>query len=245
MRPLLSVTVTLSMTGTEISRWASTSSTATMAALAFSVSKMVSIEQEIDAAVQQPSHLLRVGVANVVERHRAIRRLVDARRDAQRPVGRADGAGDEPRLVRRAIARALCSAFGEACGFHVEVVYDVLELVVRLRYGLRAEGVGLDDVGAGREVGVVDGLDDVGAREHDDVVVPGELTTVARETLTAEVRFREAVVLDRGPHGPVEHQDALSGELLDGGTGLGVSHFGSFVLASSRFRSRSGAAHRP
>ena len=46
-------------------------------------------EQHVHAAVHEPAHLLAVGVAQRVERDRAVRRVVHVRRDRQRPVRRA------------------------------------------------------------------------------------------------------------------------------------------------------------
>ena len=77
----------------------------------------------------------------------------------------------------------------------------------------RAEGVGLEDVGAGREEALVDALDDVGAREH-------EILVAAFEIGTAEIVGTEVEGLDRGSHGAVEHQDALGEESLEKGYAL-------------------------
>ena len=52
-------------------------------------------EDDLGAAVDQPPHLLGVGVAHLVEGHGAVAGIVHVRRDRQRAVRRADGAGDE------------------------------------------------------------------------------------------------------------------------------------------------------
>jgi hypothetical protein len=84
------------------------------AALAFSVSKIVS-----SSSRSTPPSISRgpalVGVAHLVERHRAERRIVDVGRDRQRPVGRADRAGDEARPVgRRAVHSSAASRASRA-----------------------------------------------------------------------------------------------------------------------------------
>ena len=70
-------------------------STAKPAALAFSVSKMVSIRIGIDAAFDQPARLRRIGIDQRIEAHVAEARVVHVRRERRRAVGGADGAGDE------------------------------------------------------------------------------------------------------------------------------------------------------
>ena len=84
-------------------------------------------------------------------------RIVDVGRDRRRAVGRAERAGDEARLCRasapstrrrtRARSRAAARLISRTCASHP---------VVGLRDRRRVERVGLDDVGAGLEVGVVD-----------------------------------------------------------------------------------------
>ena len=108
-------------------------------------------EEDVDAAVEQAAHLLRVGVAHLIEGHGAERRVVDVWGDRQRPVRRAEGAGDEARLVGRLRGPGVRRLARETRPGDVQRVDGVfrLERVVRLRDGLRVERVGLDDVGAG------------------------------------------------------------------------------------------------
>ena len=54
-----------------------------------------------------------------------------------------------------------------------------------------AEGVGLDDVGAGLEILAVDAADDVGAGQHQQVVVAAQILRVIREALAAEIGLGE------------------------------------------------------
>ena len=91
---------------------------------------------------------------------------------------------------------------------HVHLADDGLEAVVGLGDGGAVERVRLDDVGAGREVLAVDLADDVGPRQHQEVVVPLEVARVVREARPAEVRLLQAAALHHGAHRAVEHEDA-------------------------------------
>ena len=72
------------------------------------------------------------------------------------------------------------------------------------------EGVGLEDVGAGFQIGAMDVGDDIRARERQEIVVALEIAAVILETLAAEIRFLELARLDHGAHGAVQQQDALA-----------------------------------
>ncbi len=70
-----------------------------------------------------------------------------------------------------------------------------------------AEGIGFDDIRAGREVGPVDVQDHVGTGHDEDLV----------EALVAvEVRSRQVSGLDLGPHGAVKHHGPSQGQAQDG-----------------------------
>ena len=77
-----------------------------------------------------------------------------------------------------------------------------------------AEGVGLDDVGAGREVALRGSSRiDVGPREH-------EVLVAALEARPAEVVGGEVGGLDGGAHRAVEDEDALFQGRLEGGAAI-------------------------
>ena len=115
VRPEASVIVPEMMTGSSTPRSSNTPATAKIAALAFSVSKTVSIEQQVDAASDQRTRALRsrspTSSSKVTLRNAGI---VHVRRQRGRAVRRAERAGDEARprrscareLVRHARARA-------------------------------------------------------------------------------------------------------------------------------------------
>ena len=93
---------------------------------------------------------------------------------------------------------------------HVQLVDERLEAVVGLRDGGAVERARLDDVGAGLEVRVVDAADDVGPRQHEQVVVALQVARVGGEPLAAEVGLGEAVALHHRAHRAVEDEDAVA-----------------------------------
>jgi len=79
-------------------------------------------------------------------------RIVDFGRDGRGLVGRPEHARDEARLARVALHRSVRRFAGERGRGVIQLVHQALQAVVGLRGGVRVEGVGLDDVGAGLEV---------------------------------------------------------------------------------------------
>ncbi len=154
---------------------ANISSIATSAALALSVSKIVSSSSTSQPPSMSPRTCSAIRLAHLVERHRPEGRVVHVRRDRQRPVRGAEGTGDEARPIGRARRPGVGRFAREARGGHVEVVHDRLETVVGLGDRRRVEGVGLDQVAARLEVGLVDAADHVRPREHQHVVVAAEV----------------------------------------------------------------------
>ena len=164
---------------------ANTSSIATSAALAFSVSKMVSTSSRSHAAVDQAARLLRdtrrVISSKVIG---AERRVVDVRRDRQRLGRRADRAGDEARLVGRLrgplvgdAARASCAASTVQL---VRRAPRARSRPARRRCALKVL-VSMMSAPASR-YSRVDAGDDVGPRQHQHVVVALEVAAGARRS---------------------------------------------------------------
>ena len=56
--------------------------------------------------------------------------------------------------------------------------------------------------------------DDVGAGQHEHVVVAAQIPGMRLEALAAEIRFRQLVALNHRAHGAVEHEDALGEQLF-------------------------------
>ncbi len=166
-------------------------------------------QQNVGAALDEAARLLRIGVAQRVERRGAERGIVDVGRDRQRPVGRPHRPGDEARTIRRPGGPAIAGSAREARPLEVQLVGERLERIVRLHDGRAAEGIRLDDVRAGREILIVDLGDDVGACENQQVVVPLHVLRMIAEPIAAEVLLGQRVALDHRTHRAVEHQDSL------------------------------------
>ncbi len=180
-------------------------------------------QQQVGAAVEQSARLLRIGDAQAVERGGAEAGIADVGRYRGGPVGRPDGARDETRpavlLARRQrrLARELRAR-------EVELIGDVFHAVVGLGDRGRREGVGRHDVGAGPQIGEMDVADRVRPGEVQQVVVAADLAVPGVETGAAITLLIETERLDHGPHGAVEHQDALSGKPAQRGFGWRTKH---------------------
>ena len=94
----------------------------------------------------------------------------------------------------------------------VHVVHGVLERVVRLPDRRRCERVRRRDVGAGREVRIVDLAHDVGPRQVQQVRVVLHIPRVRREALTAEIGLGETPALEQNAPRAIEHEDPLGCE---------------------------------
>ena len=166
-------------------------------------------QEQVDAAVDEASHLLGIALAHVVEGDGPERRVVHLGRERERLVERAERAGDEARPVLALVA----GLPGEPGTLEVQLVDDVLEAVVRLPDARSGEGVRRRQVGAGLQIGPVNVEDDVGPRQVEQVGIPRDLVRVVTEALAAVVRVREPAPLQHRPPGPVEHQDPLREQL--------------------------------
>src|SRR5262249_23543333 len=101
---------------------------------------------------------------------------------------------------------------------------DGLQAVVGLRDRGAAEAVRLDDVAARLEVRLVDAPDDVGARQHEELVVALHVVGVVAEALAAVVGLAEPVALDHRAHRAVEYEDAAREQLVESRAGVGNGH---------------------
>ena len=163
-------------------------------------------QQHVDRSVEQPTDLLGVRRAQVVERHGPEAGIRHVRRDRRRPVRRSDGAGDEPPPPVFAFGHQGGVA-GDGRAGAVEVVGELAHAVVGLRDRGRRERVRRHDVGARSEVGVVDAADRVRLGDVEQVVVAVD-GAVPRVELGAAVGVLvEPETLDHGAHRAVEDED--------------------------------------
>ena len=179
--------------------------------------------EQVHAAVGESACLFEVGVDQFLVGNVALAGIVHVRADAGGAVGRAQRAGDEARALRRArgIRRLAC----DARGGHVDFVGQRFHAVVGLGNLLCVEGVGLDDVAAGREIFAVNLANDVRLRDRQQIVVALDVAGPVRKARAAIVRLAELVALDHRAHGAVEHQDALAQLRFDAVEG-GRGHWG-------------------
>ncbi len=186
-------------------------------------------QDQVGAAVDQPADLLAIGEPQVVERHRAIAGVVDVRRDRRRPVRRPEGAGDEAPLAVLG-GGPVAGAAGDLGAGLVQRMDLRLHRVVGLGDRRRREGVGLDDVGAGDGIAVVDVLDRLRLGQDQQVVVALlRMPVRGAGAMPGEVVLAEAEPLDLGAHRAVEDQDALARRGFERGP-----HLASVALACHR-----------
>ena len=102
---------------------------------------------------------------------------------------------------------------GHPCRLPIDLADSFLQAVVRQRHPGGVEAVRLDEVCACLQVRPVDGADDVGAGDAEDVVGALEGVGMVPEALAPEVVLAEAVRLDHRPHPAVQDEDA-PGEVL-------------------------------
>src|SRR6185503_393315 len=75
----------------------------------------------------------------------------------------------------------------------------------------------LDDVRARLEIGVVNLADDVGTREHQEVVVALEVVRMIAQPLAAKLRLCQPITLNHRPHRAIEQEDAPGEQLVKAG----------------------------
>ncbi|MFN8146942.1 MAG: PAC2 family protein [Candidatus Nanopelagicales bacterium] len=157
-------------------------------------------EDRVGAARDEAARLGLVGVAERGVRRVPERRQLGARAD--RP--------EDP--ARAAVDGVAVGDLAGQRGARLGELLDPLGDAVLPQVGqVRAEGVGLDGVDPDREVGVVDGPDDVGARDVEDLVAALEV---------AEVVEGQVVGLQHRAHRAVGDDDARGERAAEGfGTG--------------------------
>ncbi len=186
-------------------------------------------QDQVGAALDQAAGGLGVVLYQEVEGDVAVAGVVDVRGDGAGAAGRAEHAADETRAIRSLGGLHVGYFPGQARAFHVQLVDQFFHAVVGLGDPGGIEGVGFQNVGAGIEIGFLDGLDDVGAGEQQQVVVALHVARPVSETLAAVVRLFQLVALDHGAHAAVEDQDALLECLLEGLKSSDASGHGNYL----------------
>ena len=166
-------------------------------------------EKEIRSALRQSIDRLAVGRDQLIEADIARARIVDVGRNRRRSVGGTQRAGDESRLAGHTTGPVIGTFAGNfRCG-EVDVPHAVLELVVGLRDRRRVESIGLDDVGAGFEIRIVNFADDVWLRKDEDVVVALDVVRMPREACTPVSALVQPVALDHRAHCAIHDENPL------------------------------------
>ncbi len=196
-------------------------------------------QQQVDAAGDERADLLRVGGLHLVEGDDAEAGIVGVGRVGERDGERADGAGDEAlaagrrwrrgRPTRGTAARSVVDLPGEIVErrvvddllvelgvFAAAVLARIVDEELALRDAGGAEGVGLDDVGAGLEKAAMDVADHLRLGEREEVAVVEQVLGGVLEALAANVGFRHAVGADGGAHGAVDDGDAVFEDRFQG-----------------------------
>jgi len=106
--------------------------------------------------------------------------------------------------------------------------------------------VGLDDVGAGLQVGAVDALDHRRLREDEDLGAVLEEVRMVREAVAAVVRLFGLVGVDHRAHRAVQDHDPLGQDRVEGASCrcVGGGGHGGPVLSGTREEAAGGRAVR-
>ncbi|MCY1351327.1 hypothetical protein D9M69_375900 [compost metagenome] len=173
-------------------------------------------QDQVGAACDQAPGGFAVVLHQLVEGDVAVAGIVHVRGNGAGTAGRAEHAGNEARLGRILGGLDIGHFTGQTRAFDVQFVHQLFHAVVGLGHAGGVEGVGLEDVRTGVQVGLLDGLDHVRAGQQQQVVVAFYVAWPVGEAGTAVVLFLQLVALDHGAHAAVEDQDALFERLLQG-----------------------------
>ena len=176
-------------------------------------------DQNIRAALDQRGCRLGIGLAQIVEAHRAKARIIDVGRNRGGAIGRPQRAGDEAALA--VLALRLVGRFAsEPRRGKIQFGDKLLHAVIGLRDPCRIECIRLDDVGAGFEIGEMNGFDRPWLGEAQEIVVATQVARPIRKARAAKFSLAELVLLDHRAHGAVEHQNSFAGGGLKSGAGF-------------------------
>ncbi len=178
-------------------------------------------EQRIDAALQQTKCLLLVGGNQFLVGDVARAGIVRIARDGGGAGGRSHRPGDEALAPGILGHEFVAHPAGQFRGFDVELGDDVFQVVVRHGNGLRAEGIGLDDIGPRLEKFAVHRGDDIGTREDKKIAVTLEVLGMILEPLAPEIGLRQLELLERGAHRAINDDNAFLQESFERMHGVG------------------------
>mmetsp|Transcript_27172 Transcript_27172/g.52686 ORF Transcript_27172/g.52686 Transcript_27172/m.52686 type:complete len:264 (+) Transcript_27172:3289-4080(+) len=163
--------------------------------------------EDVHATLMQPLDLFLVGFDHFLPRHSAEGGVLHIGRHRKRLVGGANGARNKPRLGGVVLGHLHGRSTAHLHRGFVEVVYDALHFIVGLGDRCAVERVCLADIGARTKILLVDLGDDVGAGEHEDVVVALQRRSVALEPFSTEILLLKLVALNHRAHGSIENRN--------------------------------------
>ena len=115
----------------------------------------------------------------------------------------------------------------------IQLIHQILHVVIRHRGSGGVERIGLDDIRAGFQIGLMDGTDDLRLGERQKIVIAFEIVRKIGEARAAIIRFVELVALDHGAHGAIQQQNAACEEVLPA---ISCGEFRSWQMLGFRWR---------
>ena len=163
-------------------------------------------QQKIDFANDQSVALLAVNAFQIIEIDFTVTRIVDIGRERKRFIGRPDRSGDKPAFAVPCLRRlaTISRQFGR---LHVDLAHQMFATIIGHADLRRAERVGLDHIRACIEIGRMNGADDVGPGDRQQIIIA--LLVFRQLQRAAIIGLLQFIVLDSGPVTAVEDQDLL------------------------------------
>src|SRR5690606_15337150 len=146
-------------------------------------------QQDVGAAGDQPIGGNLVVLHQLVEGDVAEGRVVDVRGDRCRAAGWSKDTGHEAWLVRVGTGELVTGGTGQPGTLVVQFTSQCLQLVVCLGDRCRVEGVGLDDIRPGLQIGPVNVTDNTRLGQGQQVVVAPQVLGAVLEALAPEIRL--------------------------------------------------------
>ncbi len=179
-------------------------------------------QQQVHTAGQQSLRLFVVSIDHLIEGDAAVTGVLDINTHRQRPIRWPDAAGNKAWLIRLAARQVVGGPAGDLGSRFVDCEDVVCQVIVRQADARGVEGVRLDEVGAGFQIGAVNLLDDTRLRQAEQIVAAAQVLGMRAEALAAKVGLAQPIGLDHGAHRPVQDEDAPLEQFFEQTVGSGV-----------------------
>ena len=170
-------------------------------------------QQNVGTTIQQAARGLGIRSYQLGVRHVARRWIVDLWRQRCGAIGGPEHAGHVARTRRLTRLEQIGDIPRQSRAFDVQLVSQRLHAVIGHRDRGRVERIGLENVGAGKQIRGVNGTDQFRPRECEQVVVTAQIARPVSEPRATIRGLIEALALNHGAHRTVEEQDALRQQL--------------------------------